>query len=75
MKKGRYGTMTHDTKRNGTTTLFAALHVLEGRIIGRNLQCHLQQGFIRFLNVIERDLPASMILDNYATYKHSKLKT
>jgi len=78
MKKGRCGTMTHDYKRNGTTTLFAALSVLDGRVIGRNMQRHRHQEFIRFLNVIERDVPAGKtvhaILDNYATHKHPKVK-
>ena len=53
MKKGRAGTMTHDYKRHGTTTLFAALNVLEGNVIGRNMQRHRHQEFIRFLNAIE----------------------
>ncbi len=78
MKQGRCGTMTHDYKRNGTTTLFAALSVLDGRVIGRNMQRHRHQEFIRFLNVIERDIPAGKtihaILDNYATHKHPKVK-
>ncbi len=78
MKKGRCGTMTHDYKRNGTTTLFAALSVLDGRVIGRNMQRHRHQEFIRFLNVVERDVPAGKtvhaILDNYATHKHPKVK-
>lgn len=78
MKKGRCGTMTHDYKRNGTTTLFAALNVLDGRVVGRNMQRHRHQEFIRFLNVIERDVPAGktihVILDNYATHKHPKVQ-
>ena len=78
MKKGRCGTMTHDYKRNGTTTLFAALSVLDGKVIGRNMQRHRHQEFIRFLNVIEHDVPAGkiihVILDNYATHKHPKVK-
>ena len=53
MKKGRLGTMTHDYKRHGTTTLFAALNVLDGKVIGRNMQRHRHQEFIRFLNTIE----------------------
>src|SRR5246127_2494094 len=56
MKKGRLGTMTHDYKRNGTTTLFAALNVLEGKVIGRCMQRHRHQEFIRFLNAIEGGL-------------------
>ena len=58
MKKGRLGTMTHDYKRHGTTTLFAALNVLEGKVIGRCRQRHRHQEFIRFLNAIEADIPA-----------------
>ncbi len=59
MKKGRAGTMTHDYKRNGTTTLFAALNVLDGTVIGRNMQRHRHQEFIRFLNAIEAAVPAA----------------
>jgi transposase len=77
MKKGRAGTMTHDYKRNGTTTLFAALNVLEGTVIGRNMQRHRHQEFIRFLNAIEAEVPAGklvhVILDNYAAHKHPKV--
>ena len=58
MKKGRAGTMTHDYKRHGTTTLFAALNVLEGQVIGRCMQRHRHQEFIRFLNAVERQVPA-----------------
>ena len=59
MKKGRAGTMTHDYKRHGTTTLFAALDVLEGKVIGRCMQRHRHQEFIRFLNAVEpRSRPA-----------------
>ena len=58
MKKGRAGTMTHDYKRHGTTTLFAALNVLDGTVIGRNMQHHRHQEFIRFLNAIEAQVPA-----------------
>ena len=74
MKKGRADTMTHDYKRCGTTTLFAALDVIEGKVIGRCMQRHRHQEFIRFLNAIEADVPAGkvvhVILDNYATHKH-----
>jgi transposase len=74
LKKGRCGTMTHDYKRNGTTTLFAALNVLEGGVIGRCMQRHRHQEFIRFLNAIEAEVPAGklvhVILDNYAAHKH-----
>jgi transposase len=77
MKKGRAGTMTHDYKRHGTTTLFAALDVLEGKIHGRCMQRHRHQEFIRFLNDLERQVPVGklvhLILDNYATHKHPKV--
>ncbi len=78
LKKGRAGTMTHDYKRNGTTTVFAALNVLDGTVIGRNMQRHRHQEFIRFLNTIEAQLPAGkavhVILDNYAAHKHPKVR-
>lgn len=78
LKKGRAGTMTHDYKRNGTTTLFAALNVLDGAVIGKNMQRHRHQEFIRFLNEIERQVPAGKavhaILDNYAAHKHPKVR-
>lgn len=78
LKKGRAQTMTHDYKRNGTTTLFAALNVLDGTLIGRNMQRHRHQEFIKFLNQIERDIPADKvihaILDNYCTHKHTKVR-
>ena len=74
MKKGRAGTMTHDYKRHGTTCLFAAMNVLDGTVIGRNMQRHRHQEFIRFLNAVERAVPAGKlidaIVDNYATHKH-----
>jgi len=74
MKKGRAGTMTHDYKRHGTTTLFAALNVLEGKVIGQCMKRHRHQEFIRFLNVIEarvpRKLAVHVIIDNYAAHKH-----
>ncbi len=77
MKKGRAGTMTHDYKRHGTTTLFAAL-VLDGTVIGRNMQRHRHQEFIRFLNAVETQVPARKqihaIVDNYATHKHPKVR-
>jgi transposase len=77
MKKGRAGTMTHDYKRHGTTTLFAALDVLEGKIIGRCMQRHRHQEFLRFLNALEAEVPVGkvvhVILDNYATHKHPKV--
>ncbi len=77
MKKGRLGTMTHDYKRHGTTTLFAALNVLEGTVVGQCMQRHRHQEFIRFLNKISRQTPPErdihLILDNYGTHKHPKV--
>jgi transposase len=78
MKKGRVGTMTHDYKRHGTTTLFAALNVLDGTVIGRNMARHRHQEFIRFLNAVEREVPPTKmihaIMDNYAVHKHPKVR-
>ena len=78
MKRGRCGTMTHDYERHGTTTLFAALNVLDGRVIGRCMQRHRHQEFIRFLNAIEATVPAGKlvhaIVDNYAAHKHPRVK-
>jgi transposase len=78
MKKGRCGTMTHDYKRNGTTTLFAALSMLDGTIIGDCLPRHRHQEFIRFLKKIDAETPAGLVLhlivDNYGTHKHPKVK-
>ena len=78
MKKGRAGTMTHDYKRHGVTTLFAALDVLEGTVLGRCMQRHRHQEFIRFLNAVERDVPPGKIIhavvDNYAAHKHPKVR-
>ena len=78
LKKGRLGTMTHDYKRNGTTTLFAALNILDGTVIGRNMQQHRHQEFIRFLNTINASVSADkavhVILDNYAAHKHPKVR-
>jgi len=77
LKPGKCGTMTHDYKRNGITTLFAALDVLDGTVIGRCMHKHRHQEFIRFLNTIERRVPAGKmihtILDNYGTHKHPKV--
>jgi transposase len=78
MKKGRAGTMTHDYKRNGTTTLFAALDVLKGEVIGRCMPQHRHQEFLRFLKTIGRSTPPHMeihcIADNYATHKKQEVK-
>jgi transposase len=77
LKPGKAGTMTHDYKRNGTTTLFAALDVLDGTVISRCMQRHRHQEFIRFLNAVERVVPAGKvihaILDNYGSHKHPKV--
>ncbi len=74
MKKGRAATMTHDYKRHGVTTLFAALDVLEGKVIGQCMQRHRHQEFIRFLNAIDarvsKKKAVHVIVDNYATHKH-----
>lgn len=78
LKPGKCGTMTHDYKRHGTTTLFAALSILDGAVIGRCMRKHTHQEFIRFLNAVERQVPADKavhaILDNYATHKHPKVR-
>src|SRR5918911_1462802 len=77
MRPGRPATRTHDYVRHGTTTLFAALNVLEGTVLGRCMQRHRHQEFIRFLNAIEVAVPVGrivhVILDNYATHKHPKV--
>ena len=78
MKKGRLGTMTHDYKRHGTTTLFAALNVLDGTVIGQNMARHRHQEFIRFLNALERAIPQDKavhaIIDNYAAHKTPQVR-
>jgi transposase len=78
LKPGRCGTMTHDYKRHGTTTLFAALNVLTGKVFGRCMPRHTHQEFIKFLNAVERAVPAGKIIhaiaDNYATHKHPKVR-
>ncbi len=78
MKKGRCGTMTHDYKRHGTTTLFAALNVLEGTVVGQCWPRHRHQEFLKFLRQLDREfatpVPLHLILDNYGTHKHPKVK-
>jgi transposase len=78
LKKGRCGTMTHDYKRNGTTTLFAALNMLDGSVIGECMSKHRSKEFIKFLNIIDKSTPAELdlhlILDNYGTHKTPKVK-
>ncbi|MEK7730616.1 MAG: IS630 family transposase, partial [Planctomycetota bacterium] len=79
LKKGRCGTMTHDYKRNGTTTLFAALSMLDGKVIGDCMPRHRHQEFIRFLKKIDVETPSELdlhiIVDNYATHKHPRVKS
>ena len=78
MKKGRAGTMTHDYKRNGTTTLFAALDFLTGSVIGECLPRHRHEEFLKFMRTIDREVPKRLqihlILDNYATHKHDDVE-
>lgn len=78
MFPGRLGTMTHDYKRNGTTTLFAALNVFDGTVIGTCMDRHRHQEFIRFLRQIDAETPPELdlhlIVDNYATHKHPKVQ-
>ncbi|MBA2462011.1 MAG: IS630 family transposase [Actinobacteria bacterium] len=77
MKKGRAGTMTHDYKRNGTTTLFAALSTLDGSVVGQCLPRHRHQEFLKFLRHLDREFPAELdlhlIVDNYRTHKHDNV--
>ena len=74
---GRAGTMTHDYKRNGTTTLFAAMNILDGKVIGQCLQRHRHQEFLGFLRIINRQTPKGLdlhlIVDNYGTHTHPKV--
>lgn len=78
MKKGRCGTMTHDYKRHGITTLFAALNLLDGRVIGQCLPRHRHQEFLRFLRQLDRefpkDMPLHLVLDNYGTHTQARVK-
>ena len=79
LKKGRCGTMTHDYKRHGTTTLFAALSMLDGKVIGDCMPRHRHQEFIRFLKKIDAEtLPEfdlHLIVDNYGTHKHPRVQS
>jgi len=79
MKKGRCGTLTHDYKRHGTTTLFAALNVLDGTVIGECMARHRHQEFLKFLRKVDRETPAGLdlhlIIDNYATHTHPRVKS
>jgi len=78
LKKGRCGTMTHDYKRNGTTTLFAALDLLQGKVIGDFYQRHRHQEFLKFMRHIDREFPGEtslhLVMDNYGTHGHANVK-
>src|SRR5271157_99776 len=78
LKPGRCGTMTHDYKRNGTTTLFAALDLLQGKVIGDFHQRHRHQEFLKFLRRMDRELPGGktlhLVMDNYGTHGHAEVK-
>ena len=78
LKKGRCGTMTHDYKRHGTTTLFAALEVLQGRVVGQCYQRHRHQEFLKFLRRLDGEFPGEiqlhLVMDNYGTHKHPRVK-
>jgi hypothetical protein len=76
MKKGRCGTMTPAYKHNGTTTLFAALEVLQGRVVGQCFERHRHQEFLRFLRSLDQEFPAPtplhLVMDNYGTHSHPR---
>lgn len=77
VKRGRAGTLSHDYTRNGTTTLFAALELLEGRVVGQCLPRHRHQEFLKFLRHLDREFPGErdlhLIVDNYRTHKHANV--
>ena len=70
--------MTHDYKRNGTTTLFAALEVAQGRVIGQCVERHRHQEFLKFLRRLDKEFPGKIplhiVMDNYGTHKHTKVR-
>src|ERR1035437_1017302 len=78
MKRGRCGTRTHDYVRHGTTTLFAALNMLDGKVVGQCLPRHRHQEFLKFLRHLDCEFPEPLclhlIVDNYATHKHPRVK-
>jgi len=78
LKKGRCGTMTHDYKRNGTTCLFAALEVAQGKVVGQCYARHRHQEFLKFLKRLDAEFPSEinlhMVMDNYGTHKHPKVR-
>lgn len=79
MKKGRCGTMTHDYKRNGTTTLFAALEMAQGKVVGQCYARHRHQEFLKFLKLLDEefdgDLKLHIVMDNYGTHKHPRVQS
>jgi len=79
LKKGRCGTMTHDYKRNGTTTLFAALEILQGQVVGQCYARHRHQEFLKFLKRLDQEFPQELklhvVLDNYGTHKHPRVQS
>ena len=78
LKKGRCGTMTHDYKRNGTTTLFAALEVAQGKVVGQCFARHRNQEFLKFLRRLDQEFPGAvrlhLVMDNYGTHKHPNVQ-
>ena len=78
LKKGRCGTMTHDYKRHGTTTLFAALELVQGKVIGQCYQRHRNQEFLKFLRRLDQEFPGAvplhLVIDNYGTHKHPRVR-
>jgi transposase len=78
LKKGRCGTMTHDYKRNGTTTLFAALEVAQGKVVGQCYARHRHQEFLKFLKQLDQEFPEDValhvVMDNYGTHKHPRIQ-
>lgn len=78
LKRGRCGTMTHDYKRNGTTTLLAALEVAQGKVVGQCYARHRHQEFLKFLQRLDAEFPAELnlhvVMDNYGTHKHPKVQ-
>src|SRR5438132_6451477 len=79
MKKGRCGTLTHDYKRNGTTTLFAALELAQGQVVGQCYQRHRHQEFLKFLRRLDQEFPGPvplhLVMDNYGTHKKPEVRT
>lgn len=80
LKKGRCGTFTHDYVRHGTTTLFAALEILEGKVIGQCYPRHRHQEFVKFLRCLDNEFPDEelnlhLVIDNYGTHKHPKVQS